>query len=75
MCTRTTSYIVDCWKKITINKAIMVENAHVYKSIPGQIIGKTSQGILVKTGDTMLEIIEYTYSGKVKVGDRLKDHE
>ena len=53
----------------------MVENAHVYKSIPGQIIGKTSQGILVKTGDTMLEIIEYTYSGKVKVGDRLKDHE
>lgn len=53
----------------------MVENAHVYKSIPGQIIGKTSQCILVKTGDTMLEIIEYTYSGKVKVGDRLKDHE
>lgn len=31
-------------------------------------------GLLVKTGDTMLEITE-TYTGKVRIGDRLKDYE
>ena len=61
--------------KISINRAKMVEGAHRYKNIPGQVIGKTADGILVKTGDTMLEITEYTYAGKVKVGDRLQDHE
>ncbi|MDE7274476.1 MAG: methionyl-tRNA formyltransferase [Lachnospiraceae bacterium] len=61
--------------KISINRAKMVEGAHQYKNIPGQVIGKTADGILVKTGDTMLEITEYTYAGKVKVGDRLQDHE
>lgn len=61
--------------KITINRAKMVEGAHFYKNIPGQVIGKTLDGLLVKTGDTMLEITEYTYAGKVRIGDRMKDHE
>lgn len=61
--------------KITINKAKMVKGAHFYKNIPGQVIGKTLDGLLVKTGDTMLEITEYTYAGKVRIGDRMKDHE
>lgn len=61
--------------KITINRAKLIEGAHSYKNIPGQVIGKTSNGLLIKTGDTMLEITEYTYPGKVKVGDRLKNHE
>lgn len=61
--------------KITINKAKLVEGAHSYKNIPGQVIGKTSDGLLIKTGDTILEITEYTYLGKIKIGDRLKNHE
>ena len=61
--------------KISINKSRMVKGAHPYKNIPGQIIGKTADGFLVKTGDTMLEITEYTYSGNVRVGDRLINHE
>ncbi len=61
--------------KITINKSQMVEGAHSYKNIPGQVIGKTKGGFLVKTSDTMLEITEYTYSGKIRIGDRLENHE
>lgn len=61
--------------KIAINRARMVRGAHAYKNIPGQVIGKTSDGFLIKTGDTMIEITEYSYSGKVRVGDRLQDHE
>lgn len=62
-------------KSISINKARMVSGSHRYKNIVGQVIGKTQDGFFCKTGDTMLEIIDYTYDGKIKVGDRLKDHE
>lgn len=62
-------------KEIQINRARMVKGAHVYKGIPGQIVGKTLDGFYVKTLDTMLEVTEYTYSGKIRVGERLINHE
>lgn len=61
--------------EIIINKVKMVEGARNYINIPGQVIGKTARGILVKTKDTMIEIIEYSCSKKLKLGDRLKNHE
>ena len=62
-------------KQIRINKARMIPGSHVYKNIAGQVLGKTREGFLIKTGDTMLEINEYTYEGKVRVGDRLQSYE
>lgn len=62
-------------KPISINKARMIPGSHVYKNTVGQVIGKTNDGFLIKTADTMLEILEYTYEGKVRVGDRLQSHE
>ncbi len=62
-------------KKISINKARMILGAHAYKNITGQVLGKTQDGFIVKTGDTILEIIEYTYDSKIRVGDRLSNHE
>ena len=62
-------------QKICINKASMIPGAHIYKNIPGQVIGKTASGFVVKTGDTMIEIVEYTYEGKIRMGDRLLSHE
>lgn len=62
-------------RKISINRVAMVEGAHAYKNTPGQVLGKTQGGFLVKTGDTMIEVTEYTYLGKVKIGDRLVNHE
>lgn len=61
--------------KITINKARMIPGACAYRHTVGQIVGRTGEGLLVKTGDTILEIIEYTYNGKLKIGDRLENHE
>lgn len=58
-------------KKISINRARMVPGAHVYKNTVGQVVGKTEDGFLVKTGDTVLEITEYAYEGRIKIGDRL----
>lgn len=62
-------------KKISINRARIVPGAQAYKNIIGQVLGKTQDGFIVKTGDTILEIIEYMYDGKVRVGDRLVNHE
>ena len=62
-------------KQISINRARMVLGSHIYKNTTGQVVGKTEEGFLVKTGDTVLEIIEYIYEGKVKIGDRLQSHE
>lgn len=61
--------------RIRINKAKIIPGAHVYKNIAGQVVGKTVQGFIVKTGDSIIEIVEYEYAGKIKIGDRLQNHE
>ncbi len=53
----------------------MIQVDRTYRDIVEQVIGKTGEGFLVKTGDTMLEVVEYTYEGRIKVGDRLKSYE
>ncbi|NDO68840.1 methionyl-tRNA formyltransferase [Schaedlerella arabinosiphila] len=57
---------------IRINRVKMIENAKPYINIPGQIIGKTEQGFYVKTKDTFVEVTDYHYKGKIRVGDRMK---
>ncbi len=57
---------------IQINCARMVEGARTYINTPGQIIGKTENGFYVKTGDSFIEVTDYRYSGRIRVGDRMK---
>jgi methionyl-tRNA formyltransferase len=49
----------------------MVEGSHVYKNIVGQVVGKNQHGFIVKTADTVIEVIDYSYDGKIRIGDRL----
>jgi methionyl-tRNA formyltransferase len=56
-----------------INKARMIHNAPNYKCIPGSIVGKSTNGYLVKTVDSTVEIFEIEYDGKIKIGDRFND--
>lgn len=58
-------------KEIKINHAKMIDNAPKYIGIPGQVVGKTKEGFIIKTKDTTIEIIEYEYDGKIRIGDRL----
>lgn len=62
-------------RPVKINAARMIQGAPVYKNIIGQVLGKSKEGFIVKTGDTILEIVEYAYDGRIKVGDRLTGHE
>lgn len=65
-----TSFINN--KLVKIKKVAMVEGAHIYKGIPGQVIGTSSNGYYVKTKDTMLELLDFEYDGKIKIGSRFK---
>lgn len=57
---------------IYIQKVKEVTEARPYKGIPGQVCGRGKYGLYVKTGDTIVEIIEYESSGrKIRIGDRL----
>ena len=58
-------------KEIWINKVREIDGAKKYINTPGQILGKTDRGFYVKTKDTFVEVVEFKYSGKIRVGDRL----
>lgn len=57
--------------EIKINKSKMIEQAPKYKGIPGQIVGKTETGFIVKTQDSTILITEYYHDGSIRIGDRL----
>ena len=56
-----------------INKAKMIPDAPVYKGIPGQVLQKKSNSLIVKTLDSFIEIDEYYYEGVIRVGDRFDE--
>lgn len=60
-------------KPVKINKARMINNAPNYVCIPGQVVGKTKDGYIVKTLDSTLEISDLVYEGKIKTGDRFDE--
>ena len=59
-------------QEIKINKSVLISNAPDYKCIPGQVVGKTNDGYIVKTLDSSLEVLELETSVKIKIGDRFK---
>jgi len=58
-------------KPIRINKVREIKGAREYIHTCGQVLKKTSDGFYVKTRDTFIEVIEYEYDGKIRVGDRM----
>lgn len=58
--------------KMKINSVKEIKGARSYINTPGQIIGKTECGFYVKTKDTFIEVLEYEFEGKIRIGDRLK---
>lgn len=57
--------------EIKINRASLIDEAPTYIGIPGQIMGKNKDTFVVKTSDTVLEIIEFDCDVRVQIGDRL----
>jgi methionyl-tRNA formyltransferase len=58
-------------EEIKINKAKIIKDAPKYINTNGQIVGKTDDGFIVKTGDTTIEILGIESIHKLKIGDKL----
>ena len=56
---------------IRINKVDLIPDAPTYIGIPGQVIGKSDEGFLVKTKDSFIRVVEYQYLGTIQMGNRL----
>lgn len=56
--------------EIKINKVSLIENAPSYKMIPGIVVGRTGEYLIIKTGDTTILVEEYVTEKKIKIGDR-----
>jgi methionyl-tRNA formyltransferase len=59
-------------KEMKIKQAIYHPNAPSYKCINGAVVGLSQNGFWVKCSDKALEIIEFEYDGKIKIGDRFE---
>ena len=59
-------------QEVKINASRLIDDTRSYKGKPGQILVKTNDGYLVKTLDTMIEIMEIETEAKLKVGEVLK---
>ena len=64
-----TSYLDG--KEIKILESKMIKGARSYINIPGQILNKDREGLIVKTQDTIIKVTKYEFGGKIRVGQRM----
>lgn len=57
-------------RELSINKAQFISDAPSYKGIAGAILNKDATGFYVKTKDSFIKVVDYTYDGVIRVGDR-----
>ena len=57
---------------VKINRCNEIPNAVNYIGVPGQIIGKTERGWVVKTEDSSVEVFDIDTEVKLKIGDRFE---
>lgn len=59
-------------EEVMINKVGLIDEAPVYKGIPGAVLGIDSLGLVVKTADSFVRVIDWTTEAKIRIGDRFK---
>ncbi len=56
--------------EVKINRVELITEAPTYKAIPGAILKKEANCLIVKTGDSLVKVTEWSSSTKIKTGDR-----
>ena len=64
------SYIGD--QEIFINRAEYIEDAPIYKGVPGAVLNINKRELLVKTMDSFIKVIDWKCESKIRIGSRLK---
>ena len=56
--------------EMKIHKVSILKDSIPYTNTIGQIVGKSERKIIVKTKDTVIEITDYEYDGKLRIGQK-----
>ena len=56
--------------EVKINRVELIKEAPTYKAIPGAILSKEANSLIVKTGDSFVKVTEWSSDTKIKTGDR-----
>ncbi|MCR9140701.1 MAG: methionyl-tRNA formyltransferase [bacterium] len=59
-------------RELLINRAEYIEDAVVYKGIPGSVLRFEGNSFLVKTLDSYVRVLEWSGVERLRIGDRLK---
>ena len=59
-------------REVKINKIDLIPGALVKIGIPGAIVGKEASGLLVKTSDSFVRVVDFTSEVSLRVGDRFQ---
>jgi len=57
---------------VKINSSKLLDEAPIFKGVPGSVIGINEAGIYVKTSNSVLLLTDYSENFKPRLGDRLK---
>lgn len=57
-------------QEVKVKKVKLINKAIKYVNTVGQIVGKNGQNLIVKTQDSTIEITDYEFEGKLKIGNR-----
>jgi len=59
-------------RQIKINKVEFLKDAPKYKGIPGCVLATGNEGVLVKTLDSYVQVVDYEADIKLRTGNRLQ---
>lgn len=59
-------------EEVMVNKVELIDEAPTYKGISGAVLGIDHFGLVVKTEDSFVRIIDWTTEAKIRIGDRFK---
>ena len=58
--------------EVLVKRAQIIDKAPTYKCIPGSILEKKADVLVVKALDSSIRLVDWNCNGSVKMGDRLK---
>jgi methionyl-tRNA formyltransferase len=61
-----------CGAELRISRAVLIDEAPAYRGIPGSVLSVESDGLLVKTADSFIKVVEWSGPKRVRNGHRFQ---
>ena len=62
-------------QELRIEQVELIPKAPSYRGIPGVVVATSDDFFEVKTADSTVRVVDWSYQGKIRIGDRLTSNE